>query len=307
MTSILVEQLLAGSPLALAKIISLVENDAPQSSLILDTLHSHIGKAIRLGVTGPPGAGKSTLVDQITTRYRQQGHKVGIIMVDPTSPFTGGALLGDRLRVRSHLLDDKVFIRSMASRGAAGGLAVRTQEVGDVLDAAGFEIIIFETVGVGQVELDVVEAVDTTLLVLVPESGDDIQFMKAGLIEIADIFIINKADRQGSRQLEQILKQILELNTGDQEWEIPVCRTSAHSGDGVAKLFSFLIEHQRYLRESGRQAHLHRLRLQQRVFTLVREHLEGQFWTDNRRTMLDDNLDSLSPYRLAQLILEHEK
>ena len=293
--------------MALAKIISLVENDAPQSSLILDAFHSQIGKATRLGVTGPPGAGKSTLVDQITTRYRQQGHKVGIIMVDPTSPFTGGALLGDRLRVSSHLLDDQVFIRSMATRGASGGLAVRSQEVGDVLDAAGFEIIIFETVGVGQVELDVVEAVDTTLLVLVPESGDDIQLMKAGLIEIADIFVINKADRQGSGQLEQILKQILELNAGDQEWKIPVCRTSANMGDGIEELFNSLIDHQRYLRDSGRQAHLHRLRLEQRVFTLIREHLEGQFWTDDRRTMLDQHLESLSPYRLVQLILEHDK
>lgn len=300
----IVEQLLAGSTLALAQVISQVENESPQAPCLLDALYPYSGTAYRLGITGPPGAGKSTLVDQLTRLYRKAGLKVGIMGVDPTSPFTGGALLGDRLRMSGHQLDNGVFIRSMATRGETGGLAARSQEVGDVLDAAGFDILIFETVGVGQVELDVVEAVDTTLVVLIPESGDDIQLMKAGILEIADVFVINKSDREGAGQLRHLLEQLLTLKENDTPWKTPVCQTSATQGVGIEELRELLGSHRAYLKESGGQAHKRRQRVRQRVEMLVAREVMTGFWTQDRRDALDAGLGTVPPYKLARIILE---
>jgi len=197
----LVDQMLQGSQRALSRLMTLVENESPDVPDVVKAVFPHLGKASSIGVTGPPGAGKSTLVDKLTATIRRRGLSVGVIAVDPTSPFTGGALLGDRIRMQQHYLDPDVFIRSMATRGSRGGLPTTTRNVMKLLDAFGKDIILVETVGVGQTELDIMETVDTTIVALVPEAGDTIQTMKAGLMEIANIFVVNKADRPGADRL----------------------------------------------------------------------------------------------------------
>jgi len=231
--AVVLEGLRARKPAALARAISLVENGADGFESLLMALHDAVGRARRIGITGPPGAGKSTLVERLTRAYREAGLTVGILAVDPTSPFTGGALLGDRIRMERQSLDPGVFIRSMASRGALGGMATATAEVADVMDAFGFDRILIETVGVGQSELDVIRVADTTVVVLVPESGDGIQVMKAGLMEIADVFVVNKADRPGADRLRQELEVALGVRTGNAYLHIPAHHAPAHQGTGV--------------------------------------------------------------------------
>ncbi len=300
----LVPQLLAGSFRALARVISLIENESHDSVRLLEELHPYTGKSFRLGITGPSGAGKSTLVDQLAKRYRADGSRVGIITVDPTSPFSGGALLGDRLRMSDLHSDEGVYIRSMATRGVSGGLAARSQEVGDAVEAAGFQVLLFETVGVGQIELDVMEAVDTTLVVLVPESGDEIQLMKAGIIEIADLFVVNKSDREGSGKLRLLLEQLLELKENSSQWRPPVTQTCATSGEGVEELYTHLLSHREHLVNSGRQTDKSRQRARQQVERLVNRETIADFWTAARREILGRELDNMSPYELSRLIRE---
>ena len=231
----LVAGVLGDDQRALGRAISLVENDAAGAADLLHAIYPHTGKAQRIGITGPPGAGKSTLTSALVRHFRETGLSIGIVAVDPTSPFSGGAVLGDRIRMTGFVLDRGVFVRSMASRGHLGGLSARAQEVADVLDAAGRDIILFETVGVGQTELDIAEAVDTTVVVLVPESGDIIQTMKAGLMEIADIFVINKADRDGADKLARDLSMALHLRISDApSRDIPVMKTSAENAVGIS-------------------------------------------------------------------------
>ncbi len=304
MASPLVEELLAGSALAMARAISILENDSPDAPALIDALHPSANSGYRMGITGPPGAGKSTLVDQLTRLYRNAGQKVGILAVDPTSPFSGGALLGDRVRMGEHFLDHDVFIRSMANRGEPGGLAARSQEVGDVLSAGGFDVIIFETVGVGQTELDVVSAVDTTMVVLVPESGDDIQLLKAGIYEAADIFVINKSDRPGADRLHKLVEQLLDTHEDPAEWQVPVCQTSALQGVGVAELRSHLERHRAYLRSSGVQLEKRRLRARRQVESLLAKQVMGAFWTAKRLDALEDGLDAVPPYQLVRTLLD---
>ena len=304
MASPLVEELLAGSALAMAKAISMLENDSPDAPALIDALHPSANSGYRIGITGPPGAGKSTLVGHLTRLYRTAGQKVGILAVDPTSPFSGGALLGDRVRMGEHFLDHDVFIRSMASRGEMGGLAARSQEVGDVLSAGGFDVIIFETVGVGQTELDVVSAVDTTMVVLVPESGDDIQLMKAGIYEAADIFVINKSDRPGADRLHKLVEQLVDTNEDPAEWQVPVCQTSALQGVGVAELQSQLERHRAYLRSSGVQLEKRRLRARRQVESLLAKQVMGAFWTAKRRETFENGLDTVPPYQLVRTLLD---
>lgn len=251
----LVEKMLSGGQRQLSRLISLVEQESPEVPEIMKGIYPRLGKACSIGVTGPPGAGKSTLADKLTAVIREQGLSVGVIAVDPTSPFSGGAVLGDRIRMQQHYLDPEVFIRSMASRGSRGGLPSTTRNVMKLLDAFGKDVILVETVGVGQTELDIMETVDTTIVVLVPEAGDTIQTMKAGLMEIADVFAVNKADRPGANRLVMELESMLMLSPrGNDEWEPPILATQALHDVGIEELYAAVVKHQRHLQSSGELA-----------------------------------------------------
>lgn len=298
--------LLAGDTRILARAISLIENESPDASELLNSVYSKSSSAYRLGITGPPGAGKSSLVDRLIGQFRANDLSVGIISVDPTSPFSGGALLGDRFRMSEHYLDPKVFIRSMASRGDTGGLAARSQEAGDLVAAAGYDVIIYETVGVGQVELDVMEAVDTTVVVLVPESGDEIQLMKAGIIEIADIFVINKSDREGANKLKHILEQLLDIKDEISEtgWRPPVCNTTAIKNEGIDLLHEQIQAHMENLHRTGSKQAKQLARFEGRVRRLISEVQMKSFWNVERTAYLRNHIDVYSPYEVARDIIE---
>jgi LAO/AO transport system kinase len=233
----LAERVLAGEIRAIARAISIVEDESEASALLVSTLFPHTGHAYLIGVTGPPGAGKSTLVDRLTTELRTAGHTVGILAVDPSSPFTGGAILGDRVRMQAHAGDPGVFIRSMATRGNLGGLARATNDAAIVLDAAGREFVIIETVGVGQDEVDIVRTADVSVVVLVPGTGDEVQALKAGIMEIADIFVVNKADREGADRMAAGVEAMLSLGSrATEDWRPLVLKTEATTGAGVPEL-----------------------------------------------------------------------
>ncbi len=253
----LVRRMLAGDRLALARLITRVENRAADVPDIMRAIHERTGRGYVLGITGPPGAGKSTLVDRVTSLLRAERAAVGIIAVDPSSPFTGGAVLGDRIRMQTHTLDPDVFIRSMATRGSLGGLARATGDVIKLMDAFGFPWIIIETVGVGQTELDIVRQADTTVVALVPESGDSIQAMKAGLMEVADVFVVNKADRDGAHALMAELRFSVHLHYAsgaaarDVDWEVPVLAAQAANDVGVDALLEQVRRHRALLEQGG--------------------------------------------------------
>lgn len=331
----------ARRPAALARVVSIVENQRAGADRLMAALHSRIGRSQRIGITGPPGAGKSTLTTGLAAHYREAGLTVGIIAVDPTSPFTGGALLGDRIRMESVALDSGVFIRSMATRGSLGGLAASTREVADVLDAYGFDRIIIETVGVGQSELDISRTADTSVVVLVPESGDSIQTLKAGLMEIADLYVVNKADRPGADRLRHELELMLGLRMGQayknvpahhgvdlkrimnpakaareaakeqsEGWMPPVLSAVAIKGEGIAELAAAVDRHFAYLEQSGELVRRRRLRLRERVVDVVERLVRRRLWsdpeTDRWLTSRLPELESgaLSPYAAATALLE---
>lgn len=305
----LVEKILSGDALALARSMSLVEGGAPEAESILDAVYGKKSPAPRIGFTGPPGAGKSTLVAEYTSLLRARGRQVGVVAVDPTSPFTGGAILGDRVRMSEHATDRKVFIRSMATRGSLGGLAARTGELCELLDAWGSEITLVETVGVGQSELDVAESTDTTIVVLTPESGDAIQTLKAGLMEIADVLVLNKSDHAGADQMDAALRASLAFRPPG-GFKPPIVRTIASQREGLDALDEAVGAHRAWATQPDVAAKRRGEKVRARLRHAVREGMLEEWLT---RQGLDSLLDraaervmggQVSPYRAAREIIE---
>ncbi|MBE0432207.1 methylmalonyl Co-A mutase-associated GTPase MeaB [candidate division WOR-3 bacterium] len=298
--------LLRGEKRMIAQIISAVENDCAQG--LLQNIFPYTGRAYHVGITGPPGAGKSTLVNAVAKQFLQQGKKIGIIAVDPSSPFSGGALLGDRVRMTDLAAHRDVFIRSMASRGSLGGLARTTKDAALVLDAAGMDYVLIETIGVGQVELDIAGVCDTTVVVLVPESGDSIQAMKAGLLEIADILVVNKSDRDGSERLVMELKFAMEMREREPDWEYPILMTTATEEKGIGQLVIALQAHIDHLSMTGKLEEQRKAKLLHHVHELVeqkiRSHLEENVMHEHDLRTLVDRIyrRRLDPYRVAERI-----
>jgi LAO/AO transport system kinase len=263
----------SGDSRTLARAISAVENQAPGWIELLKELFPHTGKALTIGLTGSPGAGKSTLVDQLAKLYRKEDHAVGIIAVDPTSPFTGGAILGDRIRMQSHFSDPGIYIRSMATRGSLGGLARATADVSLVLDAAGRDIIMVETVGVGQDEVDIVRVADITIVILVPGMGDDVQSIKAGIMEIADIFVINKSDHDGAERVEKEIRALQSLAHREDRWTPPIVKAVATEGKGVVELLAAIRAFESFLRAGNLFVSRRKDHWEQRLIEMLRDRL----------------------------------
>ena len=280
----LYDEFLAGSVVALSKIISHIENRSDGYQEVLSRLYRRSGATYRAGITGPPGAGKSSLVNRLAGLFADDNHRVAIICVDPSSPFTGGALLGDRLRMQDVPMDKGVFIRSMGSRGSTGGLAAATSNVIVALDAFGFDTIIVETVGVGQMEIDIIDACDTVVVTLVPESGDAIQALKAGLMEIADIFAVNKADRAGAEQMVYDLQSALEMKPIQADWQPPIVATEAINNQKIDELYRQIRNHQRYLESSGHLTRKRSEQLKKKVEQVILKSVQN----DIERTVLTE-------------------
>ncbi len=294
----LIFQLRAGDIRALARAISTVENRAPGWSELLKALFPHSGKARVLGLTGPPGAGKSTLVDQLARFYRKQNRTVGIIAVDPTSPYTGGAILGDRIRMQEHFADPGIYIRSMATRGSLGGLARTTADVTTVLDAAGRDLIMIETVGVGQDEIDIVRLADITIVILVPGMGDDVQTIKAGIMEIADIFVINKSDRDGAENVEREIRTLQSLAVRHDGWTPPIVKTIATEGKGIEELADAVSTYETYLQKEDLALRKSVDNWQERLLEMLRDVL-----LEKSRAQLGNGKLA----RLAAEVAEHKR
>ncbi|HWR70243.1 MAG TPA: methylmalonyl Co-A mutase-associated GTPase MeaB [Dehalococcoidia bacterium] len=307
----LIDKMLAGDRLSLARLITMVEREGEEVPEIMRAIYPHTGRAYCVGITGPPGGGKSTMVSRLTALARKKELQVGVVAVDPTSPFSGGAVLGDRVRMQQHFLDDGVFIRSMATRGSHGGLPRTASSVIKLLDASGKDIIFLETVGVGQTEVDVMETADTVVVILVPEAGDTIQTMKAGLMEIADVFAVNKADRPGADFVVADLMAMLHQSPKQSWWQVPVIPTQAANDIGTTDLYQQIEKHYEALQQTGRLA---QRRQKQRRADLLR-NIENTVTTQIMQLVIgDDQLNrylervesgEIDPYAAADEILSH--
>ncbi|MCB2198311.1 methylmalonyl Co-A mutase-associated GTPase MeaB [bacterium] len=301
----LLERFREGDRRSLSRLLTRIENRDPSVPEILDTLYPRTGDAWRLGVTGPPGAGKSTLVNRLVGSYRKKELPVGVIAFDPTSPFTGGALLGDRVRMETVSQDPGVFIRSMATRGHLGGLSVGVDEACDLMDAFGKERIIIETVGVGQSELEVANSADTTIVVLVPQSGDAIQAMKAGLMEIADLYILNKCDRDGADHAFRELVSTVSLKAPEDGWRPPVLRTVAEKGEGLDEVLKAIQEHRQHIIDSGSLEERRHARIAAKTKRFVEDGIRKKLWNEDRNTRRVKGLASASsPYELGEQLID---
>ncbi|WP_338728160.1 methylmalonyl Co-A mutase-associated GTPase MeaB [Haladaptatus sp. DJG-WS-42] len=309
-TASLVDDLLAGKHRALARTITKIENRSPGYRELISQLHAHTGDAEVIGITGSPGAGKSTLVDQMAKVYREQGHTVGVIAVDPSSPYTGGSVLGDRIRMASTVGDMDVFFRSMSARGSLGGLSTATADAVKALDAFGKDKIIIETVGAGQNEIDIVRTADTVAVLVPPASGDDIQMLKAGILEIGDVFVVNKADLDGADRTVQELKEMIHMRDSDDEWEPLVVETVAKTGAGIEEFLSVLEDHYEHLETSGlldekartRYAEEIRALLRADMGTLIAKEIDEQGGIDS---LVDEVVArEADPYTIADRIME---
>ena len=293
---------------SISKAITIVENGQDGAQSLLTNIYPDTRKSLRIGITGPPGAGKSTITNTLIEILLESNKTVGVVAVDPSSPFSGGSLLGDRIRMNQYAWDDRVFVRSMGNQGDLGGLARRSQDVGDVLAASGKDYVIYETVGVGQSEHDIVKAADLCVVVLVPESGDEIQMMKAGLIEIADLFVINKSDRDGANRLSSMLKNILHNFSKIDKLEPPVYNTVATERVGVSEMIQGMESHVTLMSDTGHLETRQLDRYRQRVLSLVRQDLENSFWTSEKVDLLNEMTDSIDqinkvPHAMAQELL----
>ena len=292
----------------ISRCISLIENKEDSYLDLLSSIFPYTGNAYRIGITGAPGSGKSTLTDQLIKTMLDKNLSIAIIAIDPSSPFNGGAILGDRIRFVNDFKNKNTFFRSMSTRGSQGGLAASAKSVADIFDACQFDIIIFETVGVGQVEIDVIEAVDTVVVTLVPESGDDIQMMKGGLMEIADLFVINKSDRQGADRLYASLNRTLELNSHS-PWNPNIIKTIATNATGVDSLYENILKHKEFLKTSNFGYEKLNQRYIKTVKDYISENLINEFWTENINNLIDKQLNvdynkRVSPYEMANLLLK---
>jgi len=294
-----VERVRKGEVRALARAISAIEDNAPESLDLLKALFAHSGKARVIGITGAPGAGKSTLVDQVAREYRRQNQTVGIVAVDPTSPYTGGAILGDRIRMQAHHADPGIYIRSMATRGFLGGLARTTNDVATALDASGKDIILIETVGVGQDEVDIVRLADITVVILVPGMGDDVQTIKAGIMEIADIFVINKSDREGADRVEREIRAMQTLAIRKDQWTPPVVKTVASEGKGVSELIAAINNYEKFLQAQNLLLKKKISNWQERLVEMLRDALLDR--------LVNERMNKGDVARLAADIAEHRR